>query len=126
MEREKYSEGTIASLFIIIPTVFIIIGVLLFPYPIKAEVKSLLPIPLFIGIILLGFGSFLFLKSCRWICFLKQPIIGKYSKVDKINNTIAIYIAGDWFFTDRPTKIRFAGFNCPTICTHIYSAAQIL
>ena len=59
MEREKYIEGTIASLFIIIPTVFIIIGLLFFPFPIKEEMKTLLPIPLFVGLILLGTGFLL-------------------------------------------------------------------
>jgi len=54
MEREKNIEGAIASLFIIIPTVFIIIGLLFFPFPIKEEMKTLLPIPLFVGLILLG------------------------------------------------------------------------
>ena len=59
MEREKYSEGAIASIFIIIPTAFIIIGLLFFPFPINEEMKALLPIPLFAGLILLGLGSFL-------------------------------------------------------------------
>jgi len=59
MEREKYIEGAIASLFIIIPTVFIIIGLLFFPFPIKEEMKTLLPIPLFVGLILLGTGFLL-------------------------------------------------------------------
>jgi len=59
MEREKYTEGVIASLFIIIPTVFIIIGLLFFPFPIKEEMKTLLPIPLFVGLILLGTGFLL-------------------------------------------------------------------
>ena len=59
MEREKYPEGTIASLFIIIPTICIIIGALFFSYPIKEEVKLLLPVPLFIGLILLGVGFLL-------------------------------------------------------------------
>jgi len=59
MEKKKYSEGAIASTFIIIPTAFIIIGLLFFPYPINEEIKALLPIPLFSGLILLGLGSFL-------------------------------------------------------------------
>ena len=59
MEREKHQEGTIASLFIIIPTAFIIIGLLFFPFPINEEIKALLPIPLFAGLIFLGLGSLL-------------------------------------------------------------------
>jgi len=59
MEREKYSESAIASIFFIIPTAFIIIGLLFFPFPINEEIKALLPIPLFAGLILLGLGSFL-------------------------------------------------------------------
>ena len=59
MEREKYPEGVIALLFIIIPTVFIIIGLVFFTFPIEKEVKVLLPFPLFTGLIFLGLGSFL-------------------------------------------------------------------
>ena len=59
MEREKYSEGVIASIYIIVPTAFIIIGLLFFPFPINEEMETLLPIILFAGLILLGIGSFL-------------------------------------------------------------------
>ena len=59
MEREKYSEDIIASIYIIIPTAFIIIGLLFFPFPINEEMETLLPILLFSGLILLGIGSFL-------------------------------------------------------------------
>jgi archaeosortase A (PGF-CTERM-specific) len=59
MEEYNYSEGAIASIFIFIPTAFIIMGLSFFTFPINEEMKALLPIPLFAGLILLGLGSFL-------------------------------------------------------------------
>ena len=52
------SEENISLLFLIIPTIFIISGILLFKYPIQTEIIPLLTIILFIGLILLGIGSF--------------------------------------------------------------------
>ena len=59
MENTKISEDIIAPFFIIIPTILVISGLLFFPYPIKSEIKTLLAIPLFLGLILLGLGFLL-------------------------------------------------------------------
>ena len=59
MENTKISEDIIAPFFIIIPTILVIFGLLFFSYPIKSEIKTLLAIPLFLGLILLGLGFLL-------------------------------------------------------------------
>jgi len=52
------SENHIALLFILLPFLYTIIGLLFFTYPLDQVVINLLPIPLFIGLGLLAFGSF--------------------------------------------------------------------
>lgn len=75
MEREK-KEGLFAILFIILPLIFVITGLLFFKYPFDNNIKSVLTIPLFSGLILLGLG-FVFqakdiskiLRMIGWIVF---------------------------------------------------------
>lgn len=62
MENSKSSGNIVVSLFIIIPIIFVILGLWFFPYPISEEVRELLPIPLFGSLILLAIG-FLFKKQ---------------------------------------------------------------
>jgi len=76
MVRNKDSEGVFAWIFLVVPTIFVIIGLFLFSYPLPTEIESLLPLPLFIGLILLGLGSFLKkenvtnkLKIAGWVVF---------------------------------------------------------
>jgi archaeosortase A (PGF-CTERM-specific) len=45
-----------ASFFIIIPTLFIIFGLIFFEFPINEDIKTILSIPLFVGLIFLGLG----------------------------------------------------------------------
>ena len=59
MVRYGNSEKAFAWLFIFIPTIFIIIGLVFFPYPLLGGIEVILPLPLFIGLLLLGLGSFL-------------------------------------------------------------------
>jgi len=59
MVRYNNSEDAFVWLFLIIPTIFIIIGLVFFSYPLLGGIEVILPLPLFIGLILLGFGSFL-------------------------------------------------------------------
>jgi archaeosortase A (PGF-CTERM-specific) len=61
MEREK-KDGLFALIFIILPIIFVIIGLIYFKYPLDSQIKSILAIPLFSGLILLGFG-FVFKKN---------------------------------------------------------------
>jgi len=76
MEGDKYLKENVALLFLIIPTILVIIGLLFFPYPISEEVRALLLIPLFSSLILLVMGFFLKreeignkLKILGWIIF---------------------------------------------------------
>jgi archaeosortase A (PGF-CTERM-specific) len=57
MERFNNSDRIIASLFFIIPTILLIIGILFFKYPLSGEIKTLISIPLYIslGLLLIGF-----------------------------------------------------------------------
>lgn len=76
MVRYNNSENAFAWLFIFFPTIFIIIGLVVFSYPLLGEIEAILPIPLFIGLLLLGLGSFLKkekvtnkLKIAGWVVF---------------------------------------------------------
>jgi len=51
------TENQIASLFVILPIIYTVVGLLFFPYPLDSVVITLLPIPLFAGLGLLAFGS---------------------------------------------------------------------
>jgi archaeosortase A len=53
------SNVHVVLLFFLIPTVMLIFGYLLFPYPPSALARQLSFIPLFLGLLLLGFGFFL-------------------------------------------------------------------
>ncbi|MFO8077165.1 MAG: archaeosortase A [Thermoplasmatota archaeon] len=48
-----------ASLFVITPTVFALLGLFYFQYPLQQWVVTMLPIPLFLGLGLLAMGSFI-------------------------------------------------------------------
>ena len=52
------SEENISLIFLIIPTILIISGIIIFTYPIPTNLTPLLTISLFSGLILLGLGSF--------------------------------------------------------------------
>jgi len=60
MSRTKNTkeDRLTAFLFVLIPAIFVIIGILFFPFPLKEDVKGLLSVPNFIGLILLGIGFF--------------------------------------------------------------------
>jgi len=57
MEKHNDSDKTIALMFLIIPTLFVIVGLLFFPFPLPEIVSYLLPVPLFSSLILLGTGA---------------------------------------------------------------------
>jgi archaeosortase A (PGF-CTERM-specific) len=56
MERFNTSDKIIASLFFIIPIIFLIVGILFFKYPLSNEIKSFLSIPLYISLVFLFIG----------------------------------------------------------------------
>jgi len=59
MENDKSSENIVALLFIIIPIIFVILGLWFFPYPISEEIRLLLTIPLFGSLAILAIGFIL-------------------------------------------------------------------
>jgi archaeosortase A (PGF-CTERM-specific) len=69
------SDQQIALFFLLLPILYTIIGVFLFTYPLDPLVIQLLPIPLFLGLLLLAFGSFTHFKkswlarASGWIVF---------------------------------------------------------
>ena len=79
MENYSRRENTIALLFLIIPIIFVLIGLVFFPFsPQGTETiaEQLLPLPLFISLILLGIGFLIKkeglenkIKIAGWILF---------------------------------------------------------
>jgi archaeosortase A (PGF-CTERM-specific) len=53
------SDKQIALLFVVLPIIYVIVGLLFFPYPLDPVLTQLLPVPLFIGLGFLAFGSFM-------------------------------------------------------------------
>ena len=96
-------ESNMSLLFLVIPTILVIIGIILFQYPLEKEIKLLLPIPLFGSLILLGVGGFLRkenlaskLKMTGWIIFgfywSTQPNTLYYGEEGDIFNACACII----------------------------------
>jgi archaeosortase A (PGF-CTERM-specific) len=76
MEEYKDPRKNIALMFLILPTILVIIGILFFQYPIASEIEGMMLIPLFLSLTLLGIGFFLNkeeitgkLKIVGWIIF---------------------------------------------------------
>ncbi len=70
------SDKSVVFLFFLIPTIMLIVGYLVAPYPQTEILKQLLTIPLFLGLFLLGIGYFLkdkergsSLRIAGWIAF---------------------------------------------------------
>ncbi len=53
------SEKQIAFLFVFLPLLYTIVGIFFFPYPLDPFVQQMIAIPLFLGLGLLVFGSFI-------------------------------------------------------------------
>jgi archaeosortase A (PGF-CTERM-specific) len=70
MEKKSYLNDKFSWIFLIIPTIFIIIGLIFFTYPIPKIVENIIAIPLFIGLGLLTIGF-----------FIKKPFIGNKIKI---------------------------------------------
>jgi len=77
--KDHYSKDEMqkASLFILLPTIYTILGIFVFQYPLQEIVSQILFIPLFGGLILLCIGSFLpgerirntWIRITGWIVF---------------------------------------------------------
>ena len=70
----RLSENNIAFLFIGLPPIYVIIGILFFPYPLDPIVQKAIAIPLFVGLGLLAFGAFTKLKN-SWIARMSGWIV---------------------------------------------------
>jgi archaeosortase A (PGF-CTERM-specific) len=60
------SEKQIAFLFVFLPLLYTIVGIFFFPYPLDPFVQQIITIPLFLGLGLLVFGSFI-RTSYSWL-----------------------------------------------------------
>ena len=79
MEKSNYSENSVALMFLLVPTIFVILGLLFFPYStseVGKIVEMIMFVPLFGSLVLLGVGFFLKkdgisnkLKMAGWIIF---------------------------------------------------------
>ena len=78
MQNSKYSENSVALMFLLVPTIFVVLGLLFLPFnPFGAgkTVETIMLIPLFGSLVLLGIGFFLKkevankLKIAGWIIF---------------------------------------------------------
>lgn len=58
MNNKKVSEELISSFFIIIPTIYTLLGLFVFTYPLPQTIITILPIPIFTGLFFLLIGSF--------------------------------------------------------------------
>ncbi|MDG6218581.1 MAG: archaeosortase A [Candidatus Thermoplasmatota archaeon] len=102
-KSEKNSEKQIACLFILLPIIYTIIGIIFFPYPLDPFIQQFLPIPLFLGLGLLAFGSFTtikfswFARVSGWVVFsmywATQPNTLYYAENHDLVNAI-LCIAG--------------------------------
>jgi len=76
MKNSYYFNNNFSSIFIILPTIFILIGVIFFTYPSQNIIENIIPVPLFLGLGLLFIGFFInkdFLgnkiKILGWVIF---------------------------------------------------------
>lgn len=53
----KSEDGKIAFLFLLLPIILLIVGYFIYPYPSSEVASSLIQIPIFLGLILLGIGA---------------------------------------------------------------------
>jgi len=111
------TSDRIAWTFVVLPTIYVILALVVFTYPLDPWITSLLPVPIFAGLFLLFFGSFLpenaFAQRLRiigWIVFsfywATQPQTLYYAEQQDIFNAlvsiIGIYVLfyfayHDWY-----------------------------
>lgn len=74
LNPKKNSEKQIAFLFILLPILYTIVGIVFFPYPLDPFIQQFLPIPLFLGLGLLAFGAFT-KKRFSWLARVSGWIV---------------------------------------------------
>ncbi len=69
-----------ASFFILLPSIYILLGIFVFQYPLQGIIQQLIPIPLFGGLLLLGIGSFIpgNVKRNAWIRIIGWIVLAFY------------------------------------------------
>ena len=97
MMRLQRTEELVSSFFLFLPIVFVILSFLVFTYPLHPIIKMLLPVPLYLGLILLAVGSMVHLRKqgallriAGWIVFsfywATQPLTLYYSEQEDLVN----------------------------------------
>jgi archaeosortase A (PGF-CTERM-specific) len=101
--NQKKESFAIASLFILIPTIFLINWYYFYPYELPASISVFLQIPMFLGLIFLLFGFFIkkipignFLKIFGWAIFAfywaAQPSTLYFGEEGDVFNTVVCVI----------------------------------
>ena len=103
MMRLQRTEELVSSFFLFLPIVFVILSFLVFTYPLHPIIKMLLPVPLYLGLILLAVGSMVHLRKqgallrmVGWIVFsfywATQPLTLYYSEQEDLVNLLLCII----------------------------------
>lgn len=123
--NQKKESFTIASLFILIPTIFLVVWYYFFPYELPSSISVFLQIPMFLGLIFLLVGFFIkkiphgnILKIFGWIVFAfywaAQPSTLYFGEEGDIFNTtvcvigvfVLFYVAyHEWLSIKRNEKV---------------------
>jgi len=101
--NQKKECFAIASLFILIPTIFLVTWYYFYPYELPASISVFLQIPMFLGLIFLSFGFFIkkipignFLKIFGWGIFAfywaAQPSTFYFGEGGDVFNTVVCII----------------------------------
>ena len=101
--NQKKESYIIASLFILIPTIFLVTWYYFYPYELPASISVFLQIPMFLGLIFLSFGFFIkkipignFLKIFGWGIFAfywaAQPSTLYFDEGGDVFNTVVCII----------------------------------
>jgi len=97
------TEDLASSFFLFLPIVFVILSFFVFTYPLDPIITLLLPIPLYLGLILLAVGSMVhlkkhgaFLRMIGWIVFsfywATQPLTLYFSEQEDLVNLLLCII----------------------------------
>jgi len=104
MKKTNVLEGQVSSFFLILPTIYIILSFLVFTYPLHPLIRTILPVPLYLGLILLIIGSWWYLsektgaqlRMVGWIVFAfywaTQPLTLYYAEQQDLVNALLCII----------------------------------
>ena len=103
MMTVQRTEEMASSFFLFLPIIYVILSFLVFTYPLHPIIKTLLPIPLYLGLLLLAVGSWYhvqkmgaLLRMLGWIVFsiywATQPLTLYYSEHEDMVNLLICVI----------------------------------